>query len=148
MNVVLAIGQFDINNIFYHEQVKNTVMDNSEFIRIVYSTSKFMLNGVFLGFTLTITHVEKSFNKIKCFFDKEKEKNKHNVKHLIEMELALLAKADIKNKHPVYRIGEQLTDGVVKVFNDSGKHEDFILKVYGIWENETEYGLTYKINDM
>ena len=48
MNINVPIDKFDINNIFYSEKIKNTVMPDSYFIRIIYSNSLFTLNGVYL----------------------------------------------------------------------------------------------------
>ena len=36
MYIVLELDDLNINNIFYQEKVKNTVMDNSNFLRIIY----------------------------------------------------------------------------------------------------------------
>ena len=51
-----------------------------------------------------------------------------------------------EKKTPIYRIKDQLTNGFLKIFNEILYKEknDFILKIYGIWETDTEYGLTYK----
>ena len=38
MNLVLDINEFDINNVFFQKPITNTVIDNSDFIRILYST--------------------------------------------------------------------------------------------------------------
>jgi hypothetical protein len=52
----------------------------------------------------------------------------------------------VVNKNPVYRITDQLSNGFLKIFNEAEckSKNEFILKIYGIWENECEYGLTYK----
>ena len=69
MYLVLELDNLNINNVFYQEKVKNTVMDNSNFLRIVYSNELFILNGIFVRFNLNLHSVEKSFNKYKCLFD-------------------------------------------------------------------------------
>ena len=48
MYIVLKLEEFDINNIFFLERVKNTVMDNSNFSRVIYSNNIFTLNGIFV----------------------------------------------------------------------------------------------------
>ena len=47
MNVVLDIDDFKLENVFFQDSVKNTVMDNSDFIRTLYSTELFTINGIF-----------------------------------------------------------------------------------------------------
>ena len=46
MNIVLELDQFDINNVYFQEAVTNTIMDDSIFIRAIYSNNLFMLNGI------------------------------------------------------------------------------------------------------
>ena len=144
MNIVLPLEAFDINNVFYQEQVKNTVMDNSQFIRLVYSDSSLILNGIYLQFTLNVSNVERSFNKFKCTFNKSTSQS--TILALSAIEHELLLKANVaQGKIAVHRVSEQLANGFLKVFK--GNSDQFVIKIYGIWENDTEYGLTYKIND-
>jgi hypothetical protein len=144
MYIVLELDELNINNIFYQEKVKNTVMDNSNFLRIIYSNELFILNGIFVRFNITLQSVEKSFNKYKCLFDMKF----HNdiVSKISTIEKRILERQSSVNKIPVYRISEQLNNGFLKIFNEAEclEKNEFILKIYGIWENEFEYGLTYK----
>ena len=144
MYVVLDVADFNINNIFYQEKVKNTVMDNSNFLRVNYSNELFILNGIFIKFNLKLYAIEKSFNKYKCLFD-----GKYHADVLAQFSLIekhLMEKYNSITKTPIYRISEQLNNGFLKIFNDAECKEtnDFILKIYGIWETDCEYGLTYK----
>ena len=54
--------------------------------------------------------------------------------------------ANLKKKIPQYKIYEQLKNGNFKIITDINKMSNnlFMLKISGIWENDTEYGLTYK----
>jgi hypothetical protein len=145
MYVVLELDDLNINNVFYLEKVKNTVMDNSDFLRIIYSNELFTLNGIFIKFKLNLKTIEKSFNKYKCLFDV----NQHSdiLLKISTIEKNIMYKQLFANKMPVYRISEQLNNGYLKIFNEIDSTSDtyeFILKIHGIWENEFEYGLTYK----
>jgi hypothetical protein len=144
MYVVLDVADFNINNIFYQEKVKNTVMDNSNFLRVNYSNELFILNGIFIKFNLKLYAIEKSFNKYKCLFDGKTHADLIAQFSLIEKHL--MEKYNSTTKTPIYRISEQLNNGFLKIFNEAECKEtnDFILKIYGIWETECEYGLTYK----
>lgn len=143
MYVVLDLDSFNINNVFNQERVKNTVMDNSIFLRIAYSNELFILNGIFINFTLKLHTIEKSFNKYKCLFDIKL--NADSVMKIVNIEKNMMER-NLFNKKPVCRISDQLNNGYLKIFNDAECKEqnEFILKIYGIWENEMEYGLTYK----
>jgi len=148
MYLVIDINDFDTSHVYYQEKIKNTVMENSDFIRIIYSTSYYTLNAIFINFKLKINYAEKVFNKYKYFFNRQH--NLNNVDEICKIERYILDNyINIKNKRPLYRISEQLIHNNIKSFNDIHIQEtnDFFLKIYGIWENETEYGLTYKITD-
>jgi len=146
MFVVLNINDFNLRNIFYQEKVKNTVMDNSNFSRIVYSTELFTLNGIFIKFSFTLNSIEKVFNKYKCSFDNKNLENQHIVSKLKMIENHILKRYHFEKKIPIYRITEQLNNNYLKIFNEQSysKETEFILKIYGIWETEYEYGVTYK----
>jgi len=146
MYVVIDINEFNLTNIFYTEKVKNTVMDNSNFSRILYSNELFTLNGIFIKFNFTLKSIEKIFNKYKCSFDNKNIENQHIVFNLKSIENHILKRYNFENKLPIYRITEQLNNNYLKVFNEQpcSKENNFILKIYGIWETEYEYGVTYK----
>ena len=146
MFIVLTINEFNLRNIFYQEKVKNTVMDNSNFSRIVYSNELFTLNGIFIKFSFTLNSIEKVFNKYKCSFDNKNQENQHIVSNLKIIENHILKRYHFENKIPIYRITEQLNNNYLKIFNEQSynKENEFILKIYGIWETEYEYGVTYK----
>ncbi len=145
MNLVKKIEQYDENNVFFCEPIKNNIMLEGNFIRILYSTYNLTLNGVYLLIELNDIVSEKYYNKNKCSF------NVNSHKELIEkikvIEENLLKKIEIKNKIPQYKIYEQLTNGNIKFFCDNNNNKttnSFILKISGIWETQINYGLTYK----
>jgi hypothetical protein len=154
MNIAIPTDQFNIHNVFFQEAIKNTIMADSNFFRIIYSDSLITLNGICMEFTLPIMHVDKSFNKLKCIFDKQI--NHVLILSVCKMEYDILGKcSDLNtNKIPIYRISDQLRNGVIKVINLStnntintaNKHKTFTIKISGIWSNEYEYGLTYKFS--
>ena len=61
MNVI--IDNFDDKYIHFFPSVKNTVMDNSSFIRIGYSDALVKLYGIYVELTLIPKGIEKYFNK-------------------------------------------------------------------------------------
>jgi len=145
MNVVLDIDDFKLENVFFQDSVKNTVMDNSNFIRTLYSTNLFTLNGIFLKTNINTSYVEKYFNKYKCIFDKEL--NRTVIDKMLLIEKNILQKVEIKNKNAAYRIEDQLSGGNIKLFTDNlekSLENQYIFKISGIWETETDYGVTYK----
>ena len=68
INLFTTLDNIEPNNIFFQTPIKNTVIDNSLFIRIIYSNKDLVLNGVFMMVPLKICFVEKSYNKYKCSY--------------------------------------------------------------------------------
>ena len=149
MNIAIEIDEFSIENVFFQDPVKNTVMEDSNFIRALYSTELFVLNGIFLKITLKTNLVERYFNKYKCSFDVGT--NRDEIAKLIMLENMILQRASIEGKRPCHKIHEQLAAGNIKLFTDNGdtrKEDTYILKMSGIWETETDFGITYKFMDV
>ena len=145
MNIAIPINQFKINNVFYFERIKNTVMNDSNFIRLIYSNSLFSLNGVYMLISFEIEKIEKYFNKYKCIFNKQN--NISVISNLIKLEHYILQKFKITNKEPRYTMKEQLLMGFIKIFSEHKNIQNinqFILKISGIWETDIDYGLTFK----
>jgi len=143
MYITKTLKQYNNNNIIFCEPIKNNVMNDGQFIRILYSTDIMLLNGIYLSINLTNVTCEKYYNKYKCIF------NVLNHTDLIEdlklIEEDLLKKYKI-NKSPSYKIYEQIKYGFIKIFSEIPDKPNcsFILKISGIWETQHNYGLTYK----
>jgi hypothetical protein len=142
MNLVKNINQYNENNIFFCEPIKNNIMNDGTFIRILYSTHNILLNGIYLLISLNEITCEKYYNKYRCNF------NPSNHKDIIDnikiIEENILKKINIK-KTPQLKISEQLRNGNIKLFNMiDQKDSSFIIKISGVWETQYNYGLTYK----
>jgi hypothetical protein len=144
MNIVKRIDQYDDNNIFFCEPIKNNVMNEGNFIRILYSTPNVVFNGIYLLMTLNDITCEKYYTKYRCNFNVTTHKDIIDNIKIIEEDL--LKKYDLSEKIPQLKIHEQLRNGNLKIFTDVGNKNvcSFILKISGIWETQYNYGLTYK----
>lgn len=143
MNIVKDIDQYNENNIYFCEPIKNNIMNEGTFIRILYSTNNVVLNGIYLLISLNDIVCDKYYNKYKCIFNTNVHKNMIDSLKIIEENI--LKKIEIKNKIPQLKIYEQLKNGNIKLFNEVNKLScSFILKISGIWETHNNYGLTYK----
>lgn len=144
MNIVKHIDQYNEDNVYFLEPIKNNIMNNGNFIRIIYSTSVFILNGIYINIHINNTSIDKYYNKYKCSFDTNQYKDL--IDKLRAIEEGLIQKIGILGKIPQYKIYEQLKNGNIKVFSESLDKigNTFLLKIAGIWETETDYGLTYK----
>jgi hypothetical protein len=145
MNIVKNIEQYNQDHVYFLEPIKNNIIDNGRFIRIIYSTSLFSLNGIYISLNINSISIEKYYNKYKCSFDINQYSS------LIEkfrfFEEGLINKIGITGKIPRFKIYEQFKNGNIKVFSnklDVSVSNQFLLKISGVWETITEYGLTYK----
>jgi hypothetical protein len=147
MNIANKLEDFELNMVYYLNPIKNTVIDNSSFIRIIYSNNLFILNGIYLVIDFNNIYLENHNNKIKYCFNPE---NNMDILNTIKnLENSLLKKVNIKNKNISTKILDQLRSGFIKICNEYKDifTKKFILKISGIWESQYEYGLTYKFID-
>ena len=144
MNIVIRIDQYDDKCIYFCEPIKNNIMNDGNFIRILYTNPQVTLNGVYLFIKLNDIVCEKYYNKYKCNFDVVNHSD--IIDNLKVIEENILKKIDIKEKTPQFKIYEQIKNGNIKIFNDIGNKSScsFILKISGIWETFSNFGLTYK----
>jgi len=119
-------------------------MSDGNFIRILYTNPHVTLNGIYLFIKLNDIVCEKYYNKYKCNFDVVNHSD--IIDNLKVIEENILKKIDIKEKTPQFKIYEQIKNGNIKIFNDIGNKSScsFILKISGIWETISNFGLTYK----
>jgi len=147
MNIVKTLNQYDERCIYFCDPIKNNIMSDGNFIRILYSTSTFVLNGIYLLINLNDIYFEKYYNKYKCSFNVQIHKDL--IESIKVIEDNLLKKINIKNKYPQNKIYEQLRNGHIKIFSDMNSKQNttfFLLKISGIWETDLHYGLTYKFS--
>ena len=144
MNIVKTIEQYNEDSVYFCDPIKNNIMTEGNFIRILYSTPIFILNGVYLSISINQLTIEKYFNKYKCSFDIHSHMN--IIDKIRTIEEGILRKINIKNKIPQCKIFEQVRNGNIKIFSDNieKNNNTFLLKIAGIWETECNYGLTYK----
>jgi hypothetical protein len=144
MNIVKNIEQYNDDYVYFCEPIKNNIMNNGNFIRILYSSPMFILNGIYLSISINQLTIERYFNKYKCSFDIGTHMN--IIQRIKSIEENILSKINIIGKLPQYKIYEQISNGNIKIFSDNIDHitNTFLLKIAGIWETDYNYGLTYK----
>jgi hypothetical protein len=86
---------------------------------------------------------ENFFNKYKCNFSLKE--NNELIQKIKLLEMNIIQKFNINiSKIPQYILYDQFKNGSIKIHNIKNTN-DFLLRISGIWENDTHYGLTYKI---
>jgi hypothetical protein len=143
MYLVSTIEQYNKKNLYFCESIKNNIMNDGSFIRILYTTELITLNGIYILINLHDITSEKYYNKYKCTFNTII--NKDIIYKLKKIEEDILIKYKT-SKTPLYKIYDQFKLGYIKLFSDVKNIQNniFILKISGIWETQYNYGLTYK----
>jgi ribosomal protein L23 len=148
MNILLPIDQYANKHIYFSRPIKNMIINDSNFIGIIYSNNNIVLNYIFFHFNIFFSSIDKYFNKYKYTFDVNSTKNKEYIKQIIKIEFDILTKINILNKHPKYKMNEHIQSGIVKLFNENNnninENTKLLIKISGIWENTTNYGIIYK----
>ena len=145
--MAIPVNQYKSSNIFFGEPIKNTIIENSVFRRIIYSMPEISFNSINIFLIFKDITIRKFYNKWKCIFNDISVRNS-----LINIESNILQKLRINNKNPVYSITQQIQNNMFKIFSDKivpGEFSNYtvVLHISGIWESEKEYGITYKFVD-
>jgi len=149
MNIVLTLQQFNKNNVYFGDAIENTVMDDSKFIKVMYSNELVVLNGIFLEANIKTYQPEEYFKKIKYSFDLRA--NRDILDSIYKIEHDILNKYNT-HKQKKYIIRDSLSTGSLKIFPSSFNEEftkrgsNVIVKISGLWENKNECGVTYKLS--
>lgn len=150
MKLAQRIDQYDGVNVVFCESTKNNVVNDGTFLRLVYSTPTFALNGVHVYFPIVTTFTEKSYNKYKVTFDKQVHAN--IIEKLKMIEEDIIKRVGVEGKEAHYKITDQVRCGFLKLTMDHEMDQTpnvsclVLLKISGVWETDTQYGVTYKFS--
>jgi hypothetical protein len=172
MILAIDIHKYSLDNVFFNEQMKQSINDTN-FIRFIYSSKLFSLQGITICFDLLnssfelLTNQNKKYsrennevsieNKYKCTFSIHE--NNHIIQSIKELEYNLIEQVSLHNYHvnkiPSYKLYEQFKYGEIKLYKltNINKSTDFIslyerkiiIKISGVWSSNDSFGLTYKL---
>ena len=130
MNIAITAKDLSINHIFFLDPIKNIIINNSKFIRIIYSNNLLTLNGIYL-----ICNID----------NKDKNNNKGLLLYIQSLEDNILNKFS-KEKIKNYKIRDYFNNNFIN--SDYSKSQEtytkYILKISGIWDASNNVGLTFK----
>jgi hypothetical protein len=130
--------------IYFNEPIQNNIINESRYIRILYSTPNIVFNGIHVLINLSIDNIERQYNKNILYYNIEK--NTQAINSIKKIEKTILKKY-ISLKTPSYNLSELIDGGVIRLFTDfteKKKVMSIILKISGLWEDDKTYGITYK----
>ncbi len=147
MKLVKTLQRYNGEYIVFCESIKNNVVNEGTYSRLVYSAPTFTMNGVHLCFTITPMFIEKCYNKYKIVFDKILYKDV--IEKLKYVEEDIIKQSGTEHKDPHYKIYDQIKHGCLKMsIEDIAQITQtditIMLKISGVWETDSNYGVTYK----
>lgn len=156
MNIfALSLEMYKENCFYFLDTKPNMIMDGI-FTKIIFTHSCFTLNGVYFKFPIMHQSIEHVLNKQDYLYFEPSNKLNIPILRLCKlMEKTILQcysnyKGNFTRKTPIHSIAKQLNSGKCKIQLCNNHKMDKILKslvikISGIWETPTEYGITYKI---
>lgn len=156
MNVIFDINNYNVENVVFLETKKNMLMDGI-FTKIIYSDENVSINGIYLTFPISVQGTSRLINKKIIYYQTNNMDNSSVVKELANIEHNILSYYKRVNncaKTHVYVLSDQLYCGSLKIYKETlfsqynsivnYGNQKYIIKISGIWENKTQYGITYK----
>ena len=59
----IKLEDYNNNNIFFSEPVENTVIENSKYIKLIFSDSEIVMNGITIFFNINVLSTDKQFSR-------------------------------------------------------------------------------------
>ena len=131
------LDNYDNNNIFIMQPIKNTLINQGLFYKLLYSNNLFTTNGIYIKLHFQNTQ----YINNRLYYDLSNIKNEEIFNKIINLERYLLQKVN-SNKKNLCKIFEQLKNGNEK---SSTNNPIIILKISGVWENDNSIGISFKI---
>jgi len=148
------INDLDSNSIIICDPIKNSVMQYSNFYKIVFSNKLISLNGLYIVFDLKKVH----HSRDKLVFNFADNKDVIDKIAYVEKYILNLISS---SKNRIYKITELLTNGTIKYsyndtqinigntnysnYNSTTTNKSLILKISGLWETKENVGVTFKV---
>jgi hypothetical protein len=148
------INDFDTNSIIICDAIKNSVMQYSNYYKIVYSNKLISLNGLYIVFDLKKVH----HSRDKLVFNFADNKDVVDKVSYIERYILNIISS---SKNRIYKITELFTNGTLKYsyndtqinigntnfsnYNSTTTNKSLILKISGLWETKENLGVTFKV---
>jgi len=155
MSFLICLKKFNSSSVHFGQS-------NSEngiiFTRIVYSTPNVSLNNI--GITMCLLSTKSFYSqylkKWVINYDPGYSSNIETITHLKKIEENIISQFSNNGKHePVYYLADQLESGSIKVYS---KNQDdtieirereipitMIIHIYGVWEKNAQYGISFRL---
>jgi hypothetical protein len=149
MNIAYKLDQIETQNIYFLDSKKNIIMDG-QFTKIIYSDAFLTTNGIAVLIPFASTSLDKTYNKSILKFNTGDSTNIRIINELTRLEQFILEyykRTTHNTKVTTTTLTDHIWSGTVKVYRDITSipsNPKYVLKISGIWEDQTRIGLTYK----
>ena len=152
MNIVLNIKDINTENIYLLESKKNIIMDGS-FTKLLYSNHFLTMNSIYCITNIEIINneiINKNFSTYTIYSTPEMIQECYD----LEKNIINYYKNEFNiTKDSNFLLYKQLLSYKIKLYKESNISPinvipSIILKISGLWETDTEVGITYKFLEM
>jgi|UniRef100_A0A6C0I044 hypothetical protein len=151
MNLIISTNQFKSIYLHFLERKSNIIIDGV-FSKLLYSNNNFIMNGLFIECPFQSLNPKK-YNLSLLDFDVTN--NKEIIKQISDIEKQILLYYmhffQITNKICTYDLSYKMQNGSLKYYYSTSSNKysvhkpEYYIKISGIWETDTQIGLTYKL---
>jgi hypothetical protein len=154
-SIVLSIpvDTFEPRFVLFQNSVKNMMIDNSDFVKIYYSDTSFVLNNIYLSFDLYVDCFV-SQNKQIFYISKQNEHNEHNelmlskLKSVEEQILQRIVSTSTIEKTQINSLHDQLIKGNIRIYptqdtSTSTSTQKMFYYISNANSTESSYPITY-----
>jgi len=149
MNIILNLNNINSYNVCFLEPKKNIIMEGS-FTKMNFLNEYLTMNGIFIIFPINQYSIEN--NEKKYYLKFNHTVNTKTVQEFSKLEnnlLDLYNNSHNRMKKKSLLLSKQLNNGYIKIYKENvhAFHDKLhlVMKISGIWDNETDIGLTYKL---
>jgi hypothetical protein len=159
MNILVLPTNKIIPEYIYFLDSKNNILMDGYFTKLIYTNEWFTMNGLYINLPIEIQCVDTKLYttnrgyKQTIYFSVSQYSTLLHQLDLLEQHILSKYIPNDKTKHKSFLIIPSLKLGYFRIFKGGEnlspikKKAGFVLKISGIWENVSEYGLSYKIMD-
>ena len=152
MILTFGLDQISISNVYFSETRKNMVMDG-KFTKITYSNDEIVTNGIFTTLPFNEYTFDKTNNRLSI---KDTPGNKNIIESVNNYEHYILEyykHITQTNKKLTHSLRQQMDSRCLKIYREhytyghssNSQEGKIVLKMSGIWEDDINFGMTYKI---
>jgi hypothetical protein len=145
MYIYNDIEDIDSKNTFFYKPTINKLSGFKLFYKIAYNIDLFVLNTLLINVPISTTQIIKENNNYKCvisldnnFLLRLKEYETQiltNMNHIIKKQYVIFSQKFINNNSIIFN------------YNTIPENIKLYIKISGMWESDTQYGLITKIHN-